>query len=331
MSDAVPLLALEGVSKTFTTGLFRPTQIPAVRNVSLSIARGETLGIVGESGSGKSTLARLALRLIDPTSGRITFAGQRIDALDERALRPLRRRMQVVFQDPYASLNPHHRVRTIVSEPLRVHGVVRSEQEAEPLVTELLGQVGLGRDALDQLPAAFSGGQRQRIAIARALALSPELLVLDEPTSALDVSIQAQVVGLLEELQRGRGLTYLFISHDLPLVEHLATRIAVMYLGRVVEVGSRASVVLRPRHPYARALLSAVPSVDPNTKRLRVLLPGELPSASRAPSGCTFHPRCPRAQPGICDVREPTLESSAHAVACFFPLESSLDPSSDGS
>ena len=318
---SAPLLTLESVSKVFRSGVFSRTQVPAVREVSLELSRGETLGIVGESGSGKSTLARLALRLVAPSSGSITFDGVAIHALDDRALRPLRRRMQIVFQDPYASLNPHHDVRTIVAEPLVVHGLAKSARAAEPQVRELLAQVGLGEDTLERFPSAFSGGQRQRIAIARALALEPELLVLDEPTSALDVSIQAQVVALLEELQRRRGLAYFFISHDLALVEHMAQRIAVMYLGRIVEVGPREAIVLRPRHQYTRALLGAVPTIDPEKRRLRVLLPGEIPSATRAPSGCAFHPRCERARPGVCDVREPELEGSPHAVRCFFPLD----------
>ncbi len=318
---SAPLLRLERVSKVFSSGLLGRAKVPAVREVSLELSRGETLGVVGESGSGKSTLARLALRLLAPTSGSITFDGTPIHALDDRALRPLRRRMQIVFQDPYASLNPHHDVRTIVAEPLVVHGLATSARAAEERVLRLLEQVGLGADALDRFPAAFSGGQRQRIAIARALALEPELLVLDEPTSALDVSIQAQVVALLEELQARRGLAYFFISHDLALVEHMAQRIAVMYLGRVVEEGPRDAIVLGPRHPYTRALLGAVPTIDREKRRLRVVLPGEIPSAARAPSGCAFHPRCERARPGVCDIREPELEGSPHAVRCFFPLD----------
>lgn len=315
-----PLLELEGVSKTFTSGAFSRVKVPAVRAVSFDLFRGETLGVVGESGSGKTTLARLALRLLEPTSGTITFDGVAIHALDDRALRPLRRRMQIVFQDPYASLNPHHDVRTIVAEPLVVHGMAKSAREAEPQVRELLAQVGLGGDTLNRYPSAFSGGQRQRIAIARAIALEPELLVLDEPTSALDVSIQAQVVSLLAELQQRRGLAYFFISHDLALVEHMARRIAVMYLGRVVEVGPRESIILRPRHPYTRALLGAVPTIDREKRRLRVVLPGEIPSPTRAPSGCAFHPRCDRARPGVCDAEEPELDDAPHAARCFFPI-----------
>jgi oligopeptide/dipeptide ABC transporter ATP-binding protein len=325
MSEA-PLLRLERVSKTFSSGFWRRTHVPAVREVSLELARGETLGIVGESGSGKSTLARLALRLVAPTSGEVHFAGQPIAALPERALRPLRKRMQIVFQDPYASLNPHHTVRAIVAEPLLVHGLVRRERDAEPRVRALLERVGIGADALDRTPSAFSGGQRQRIAIARAIALEPELLVLDEPTSALDVSIQAQVVSLLEDLQRERGLAYFFISHDLALVEHMAARIAVMYLGRVVESGPRASVVLAPKHPYTAALLASVPTTDPEKRRLRVLVPGEIPSPARAPAGCAFHPRCERARPGVCDASEPPLSADAHAVRCFFPLDPPPSP-----
>jgi oligopeptide/dipeptide ABC transporter ATP-binding protein len=323
---SAPLLELDRVSKVFVSGLLRRTRVPAVREVSLALARGETLGIVGESGSGKSTLARLALRLAPPTSGEVRFDGAPITRLSDGALRPLRRRMQIVFQDPYASLNPHHTVRAIVAEPLLVHGVARRERDAEPRVRELLARVGLGVDALDRYPSAFSGGQRQRIAIARAIALEPELLVLDEPTSALDVSIQAQVVTLLEELQRERGLAYLFISHDLALVEHMASRVAVMYLGRVVESGPRASVVLAPKHPYTAALLAAVPTTDPQRRRLRVLVPGEIPSPASAPAGCAFHPRCERARPGVCDADEPPLTGDAHAARCFFPLDPPATP-----
>jgi oligopeptide transport system ATP-binding protein len=330
VSDAAmpspPLLELERVSKVFSSGLLRRTHVPAVREVSLTLSRGETLGVVGESGSGKSTLARLALRLLAPSAGEVRFAGEAITHLSDRALRPRRRRMQIVFQDPYSSLNPHHTVRAIVAEPLLVHGLAKSERDAEPRVRELLDRVGLGADALNRLPAAFSGGQRQRIAIARAIALEPELLVLDEPTSALDVSVQAQVVALLEELQRERGLAYLFISHDLALVEHMAARIAVMYLGRVLEEGPRSSIVLAPRHPYTSALLSAVPIADPDRRRLRVLLPGEIPSPANAPSGCAFHPRCDRARPGVCDASEPPLTGAPHAVRCFFPLDPPATP-----
>jgi oligopeptide/dipeptide ABC transporter ATP-binding protein len=325
MSSA-PLLHLDRVSKTFSSGLWRRTHVPAVREVSITLARGETLGVVGESGSGKSTLARLALRLLAPTSGEVRFGGEAITSLSERALRPLRKRMQIVFQDPYASLNPHHTVRAIVSEPLLVHGLAKRERDAEPRVRELLDRVGLGADALDRLPSAFSGGQRQRIAIARAIALEPELLVLDEPTSALDVSIQAQVVALLEDLQRERGLAYFFISHDLALVEHMAARIAVMYLGRVVEEGPRSAVVLAPRHPYTAALLAAVPTTDPEKRRLRVLVPGEIPSPANAPAGCAFHPRCERARPGVCDSSEPPLAGDGHAVRCFYPLDPPPSP-----
>ncbi len=320
MSRAPPMLELLEVTKTFTTGFLRRTEVPALRGVSLSLARGETLGIVGESGSGKSTLGRVALRLLSATSGSVHIDGVAIDTMPERELRTLRRRMQIVFQDPYASLNPYHTIKRIVAEPLVVHGLAKSDRDAEPKVRELLAQVGLGADALERYPSAFSGGQRQRVAIARAIALEPDLLVLDEPTSALDVSIQAQVVALLEELQRARGLAYFFISHDLALVEHMASRIAVMYLGQVVEVGPRDAIVLHPKHPYTRALLGSVPTISGEKRHLRVLLPGEIPSAASVPRGCAFHPRCDRAQPGVCDADEPTLSSDAHAVRCFFPL-----------
>ena len=331
MTTAAPVLRLVEVSKTFTTGFFRRSDVPAVRGVSLELAAGETIGIVGESGSGKSTVGRLALRLLPVSSGEVYVAGIPIHDLPERELRPLRKRMQIVFQDPYASLNPHHSVHQIVAEPLLVHGLARSARDAEPRVRELLAQVGLGADVLQRFPSAFSGGQRQRIAIARAIALEPELLILDEPTSALDVSIQAQVVTLLLELQAKRNLAYVFISHDLALVEHVASRIAVMYRGRIVEVGPRAAIVRAPRHPYTRALLAAVPIISNNAKQLRVVRPIDSQGPVMALRGCAFHPRCDRARPGVCDMDVPPLSLSpsgeglgshdGHAVRCFFPLD----------
>ncbi len=317
-----PLLEASRVSVHFPVGggwLSRGRRVVrAVDDVSLSVARGETLALVGESGCGKSTLGRALLRLVEPTSGEVRFDGADISRLDGAALRQLRRRMQIVFQDPYSSLDPRMTVRDIVGEGLVIHGLARGAA-LDAQVAPLLERVGLPRDAMGRRPHAFSGGQRQRIGIARALALSPELIVCDEPTSALDVSVQAQVLNLLVELQRELGLAYLFISHDLKVVEHLAHRVAVMYLGRIVERASAEALFARRRHPYSDALLSAVPVPDPRAKRRRLTVAGEPPSPLSPPSGCAFHPRCPRAQPGRCDVEVPALSDEEHAVACFFP------------
>jgi peptide/nickel transport system ATP-binding protein len=294
--------------------------IRAVDGVSLAIARGETLGLVGESGCGKSTIGRAILRLYEPTEGRIVFDGVDITHLKESELRPLRRRIQMVFQDPFASLNPRHSVGRIVGEPLRVHGLAGRE-EAQARVRELLELVGLPPDAASRYPHEFSGGQRQRIGVARALAVNPELLVCDEPVSALDVSIQAQIVNLMEELQRELGLTYLFIAHDLAVVQHISTRIAVMYLGKIVEVAPAGDLYANPLHPYTITLLSAIPIPDPEIERKRtsIRVEGDLPSPANPPAACRFHTRCPFVQPTRCTEDEPLLRPlEGHVVACHY-------------
>jgi peptide/nickel transport system ATP-binding protein len=298
--------------------------IRAVDGVTLDIRRGETLGLVGESGCGKSTVGRTILRLYKPTAGQITFDGQDITTLGEADMRPLRRRMQVVFQDPYASLNPRHSVGRIIGEPLRVHGLANRRQ-AGGRVRELLEIVGLPRDAGGRYPHEFSGGQRQRIGIARALALNPDFIVCDEPVSALDVSIQAQILNLLENLQRDFDLTYLFIAHDLAVVKHISDRIAVMYLGVIVEVSPADELYDDPMHPYTISLLSAVPIPDPVVERQRetILLAGDLPSPANPPAACRFHTRCPYVQPTRCRDEVPRLRelSPGHTVACHWAEE----------
>jgi oligopeptide/dipeptide ABC transporter ATP-binding protein len=292
--------------------------VHAVEDVSLDVRRGETLGIVGESGCGKSTTARLMLRLLDITGGHIRFDGRDITKLSQRQLRPLRREMQMIFQDPYSSLNPRKTVGQIVGAPFAIHGV----KGAKTRVQELLETVGLSPEHYNRYPHEFSGGQRQRIGVARALALSPKLIVCDEPVSALDVSIQAQVLNLLRSLQTDFNLTYVFISHDLSVIRQIADRIAVMYLGRLVEIGDSEQIYTAPKHPYTAALLSAVPraSSDP---RERIVLSGDVPSPISPPAACVFHPRCPRFHEGHCDVETPHLRELAprHAAACHYPLE----------
>jgi peptide/nickel transport system ATP-binding protein len=317
-----PILELEGLAVHFPVHggvLGRETaRVRAVDGVSLSLAAGETLALVGESGCGKSTLGRAALRLLEPTAGAIRFEGRDITHLGRRELQPLRRRMQIVFQDPYASLDPRMDVEAIVGEGLAIHGIAAGE-ERRRIVLDLLERCGLRADVASRYPHEFSGGQRQRIGIARALAVDPRLIVADEPISALDVSIQAQIVNLLLDLQRERGLTYLFISHDLNVVRFVADRVAVMYLGKIVELGTTAEVHEDPRHPYTRALLSAVPRVDGQVRRRRILLEGDVPSPMSPPSGCAFHPRCPHAgerctreTPGLVQ-----LGGGTRAAACF--------------
>jgi peptide/nickel transport system ATP-binding protein len=295
--------------------------IKAVDDVSLTIQRGETLGLVGESGCGKSTVGRTILRLYEPTAGKVVFDGRDITNLSENELRPLRRRMQMIFQDPYASLNPRHSVGRIVGEPLKVHGLSKGKQTGKR-VRELLEIVGLPADAASRYPHEFSGGQRQRIGLARSLALNPDFIVCDEPVSALDVSIQAQIINLLENLQSDFDLTYLFIAHDLAVVRHISDRIAVMYLGKIVEISAAAELYDDPLHPYTISLLSAVPIPDPVVERERetILLAGDLPSPANPPSGCRFHTRCPYRQPTRCHDEEPPLRRLApgHVAACHW-------------
>lgn len=300
--------------------------VHAVNGVTLEVKRGETLGLVGESGCGKSTLARCITRLLDPTAGRVIFKGQDITHLSRRRMRPFRREIQMIFQDPFSSLNPHRRVGSIIADPFAIHRIARGA-ERKRRVQELMELVGLNPEHFNRFPAEFSGGQRQRIGVARALALHPELVVCDEPVSALDVSIRAQIINLLEDLQSRLGLTYIFIAHDLSLVRHVSDRIAVMYLGKLVEIARPEDLVLRPRHPYTYALLSAVPAVDLNgaARPHRLVLAGEVPSPLAPPSGCPFHPRCPKARPR-CSVEAPRLEvrpgdAPGHLTACHYPVE----------
>jgi oligopeptide/dipeptide ABC transporter ATP-binding protein len=312
MSD--PLLIVEGLAKHYGGGggLFGAARtVRAVDGVSLVVGRGETVGLVGESGCGKSTLGRALLRLVEPTRGRVLLGGVDVTALSDRELRGFRRRAQLIFQDPYASLNPRHSIGEILEEPLLLHHLGATAEERRRRVEELLVRVGLRPEHAARHPHEFSGGQRQRIGIARALAVEPQLLVADEPVSALDVSIQAQIVNLLDDLQVERGLSYLFISHDLKVVRHLSDRVAVMYLGRIVEEAPTAALFEAPRHPYTEALLSAVPTVEGG--RTRIVLRGDLPSPSAPPSGCAFHPRCPRyeaaGRPERCRSAPPELVS----------------------
>ncbi len=320
-----PLLQVDKLSKLFPVrgGLFTKSRfIHAVDQVTLYVRRGETLGLVGESGSGKSTLARTILRLHEPTLGRILFDEVDITRLPDAELRAMRRRMQYVFQDPYSSLNPRMTVREIVGEGIAIFKLAKAGAAADALAAATVEKVGLRSDMLGRYPHELSGGQRQRVGIARALAVGPDLIACDEPVSALDVSVQAQVVNLLERLQEELGLSLLFISHDLRVVQYTAHRIAVMYLGRIVEMGATADVAEKRHHPYTRALFSAIPSLDPDGKR-RLVLQGEPPSAMDPPKGCAFHPRCPKMEKGRCDVEAPALEEllpgTHHRVACWHP------------
>ncbi|MGH7270093.1 MAG: ABC transporter ATP-binding protein [Polyangiaceae bacterium] len=327
MTPSKTLVATQGISKYYPvrSGFLsrRERFVRAVDGVSLSVRESETMGLVGESGCGKSTLGRLMLRLIEPTFGSISFEGADITRLSQRSLRPLRRRMQIIFQDPYSSLNPRMTVREIVGEAITIHRLARSRSEEEARVVQLLERVGLRPDAMERYPHEFSGGQRQRIGIARALAVEPKFIVCDEPVSALDVSIQAQIINLLVELQETMGIAYLLVSHDLAVVQHVSHRVAVMYLGKIVEQGPAESLYREPRHPYTRALLAAAPQPDPEVKRKRLALDGDVPSPMDPPAGCAFHPRCSRAIRGTCDRDPPRLQSidsaSDHDVSCWNP------------
>jgi len=315
------LLELKDVKKYFPVkaGVLKRTvgYVKAVDGVNFSIKKGETLGLVGESGCGKSTTGRTILRLLEATEGEIYFEGENILDYDRNKMRSLRRQMQIIFQDPYASLNPRMTVANIIGEPLKIHKMVNGKKERDERVAELLNKVGLQREHMKRYPHEFSGGQRQRIGVARALALNPKLIICDEPVSALDVSIQAQVINLMEDLQEEFNLTYLFIAHDLSVVKHISNRIAVMYLGKIVELADKRELFQNTLHPYTRSLLSAIPVADPTYEKERIILEGDVPSPMDPPSGCRFHPRCPEAI-DICSEVEPEFKDygGGHMSAC---------------
>jgi oligopeptide/dipeptide ABC transporter ATP-binding protein len=323
-----PLVEVEHLTKHFPVkqGVFARGKeyVHAVEDVTLTVNKGETLGIVGESGCGKSTTARLIVRLLEPTSGTVRFDGQDITHWSSRRLAPVRQQMQIIFQDPYSSLNPRKSVGQIVGEPFAIH---KTAKDIKNRVRDLLARVGLSPEHINRYPHEFSGGQRQRIGIARALALQPKLIVCDEPVSALDVSVQAQILNLLKSLQKDFDLTYVFISHDLAVIRQVSDRIAVMYVGRVVEIGGSELLYEHPRHPYTAALLSAVPKPETNgsgfSRRQRIVLTGDVPSPVSPPQACVFHPRCPRFQQGHCDVETPQLRAfeGDHQAACHYPVE----------
>ena len=319
-----PLLQVKNLVKHFPIkgGLLQREvgRVHAVDGLSFDLTAGETLGVVGESGCGKSTMGRCLLRLIEPTSGEVWFEGMNVTTLGKDDLRAMARDMQIIFQDPYASLNPRMTVGAIIGEALTIHKLAPTPQAYQDRIVELLETVGLSADHMRRYPHEFSGGQRQRIGIARALAVSPKLVVCDEAVSALDVSIQAQVINLLEDLQAKFNLTYIFIAHDLSVVEHISDRVAVMYLGRIVEIAPARDLYVTPRHPYTEALLSAVPIPDPTIKRKRIMLQGDVPSPINPPTGCHFHTRCPRAQHPRCSTEKPELKQAAdgHWVSCHF-------------
>ena len=321
------LLSVQNLVKRFPIkgGVFNRevAAVKAVSDVTFSIKRGETLGLVGESGCGKSTLGRTILRLLEPSSGKIIFKGKDITHASSSEMRSLRRQMQIIFQDPFASLNPRMTVESILAEPLEIHNLAKTKDDKRKRIFKLLDLVGLRREAISRYPHEFSGGQRQRIAIARALAVEPEFIVCDEPVSALDVSIQAQIVNLLQDLQKELGLTYLFIAHDLKVVEHISNRVAVMYLGKVVEIADSEELYQNPRHPYTQALLSAIPLPDPDYKKTRIILRGDVPSPINPPNGCYFNPRCPKVQencrtmwPSLAPVK--SLAGTPHNASCFY-------------
>jgi len=317
-----PLLEVRNLRKSFSVSSgplgSKRHSLKAVDGVSFSLAPGETLGLVGESGSGKSTAGKLILRLLDADEGQVLFQGEDILKRSRKEMRPLRRQMQMIFQDPYSSLNPRMRIGEILGEPLKLHGLAKGNAVRDE-VMRLLSTVGLGEEHYYRYPHEFSGGQRQRIGIARALAVRPSLIVADEPVSALDLSIQAQVINLLQDVQKEFGLTYLFIAHDLSVIEHISDRVAVMYLGRIVELASAEALYKNPRHPYTEALLNAVPIPDPALRGERYLMQGEIPSALNPPSGCPFHPRCPYAQ-ALCSTTPPPLadQGHGHLSSCHF-------------